>query len=95
MGHVGDGNFHVIFLIDPKYPEEQNIARQINHRMISHVIAMGGTCSGEHGIGIGKKDYLDTEFGEALGIMHDIKHTLDPCNIMNPGKVLDSDYCNI
>ena len=94
VGHVGDGNFHVIFLIDPKCPEEQNIARQINHRMILRVIEMEGTCSGEHGIGIGKKDYLDTEFGEALGIMHDLKHTLDPCNIMNPGKVLDSDYCN-
>ncbi len=88
LGHVGDGNFHVIFLIDPECPEDFLNAQRINERMISRAIAMEGTCTGEHGVGMGKQKYLEEEFGDALDIMHNLKRALDPENIMNPGKVV-------
>jgi D-lactate dehydrogenase (cytochrome) len=87
MGHVGDGNFHLIFVIDPDNPTELAVATELNARLVHRAMAVGGTCSGEHGVGIGKIDYLADEHGEALDVMKAIKRTLDPDNLMNPGKM--------
>lgn len=87
VGHVGDGNFHVIFLLDPDRPQNFTEAQRINDRMVTRAIAMDGTCTGEHGVGMGKQHCLVQEFGDALSIMRDLKRTLDPLNIMNPGKI--------
>jgi len=88
VGHVGDGNFHAIFLIDPDKPAEWDAARWINDRMVLRAIEMEGTCTGEHGVGIGKRGYLAAEHGEALDVMRTLKQALDPGNLMNPGKLL-------
>ncbi|MEE2956287.1 MAG: FAD-linked oxidase C-terminal domain-containing protein [Pseudomonadota bacterium] len=88
VGHVGDGNFHVIFLLDPENEEEFEEAKSLNVRMINRAIGMDGTCTGEHGIGIGKREYLEKELGEGIQIMRQLKNALDPHNVMNPGKVL-------
>ncbi|MEQ8354859.1 MAG: FAD-linked oxidase C-terminal domain-containing protein [Kiloniellaceae bacterium] len=88
VGHVGDGNFHLTFLIDPEDPEEMAKAEGVNDRMVMRAIAMGGTCTGEHGVGTGKMRFLKAEHGEALAVMRQMKMALDPDNIMNPGKVL-------
>lgn len=88
VGHVGDGNFHVLFLIDPDKPEDMAEAKHLNKRLVLRAIAMDGTCTGEHGIGQGKRDYLTHEFGEALDVMQAIKAALDPHNLFNPGKVI-------
>jgi D-lactate dehydrogenase (cytochrome) len=87
MGHVGDGNFHLVFVLDPDQPQELAEATEINGRLVERAQAMGGTCSGEHGVGIGKMDYLPREHGPALDVMKAIKRALDPCNLMNPGKM--------
>ena len=88
VGHVGDGNFHVIFLIDPDEPTEWDAARRVNELMVLRAIDMEGTCTGEHGVGIGKQSYLAKEHGEALSVMRTLKQALDPHNLMNPGKLL-------
>ena len=89
IGHVGDGNFHVLMLIDPHDPVEVEKAEGINNRMVARAIAMDGTCTGEHGVGLHKMDFLIQEHGEeAIGTMRAIKHALDPQNIMNPGKII-------
>jgi D-lactate dehydrogenase (cytochrome) len=88
LGHVGDGNFHVLFLIDPDSPAELAEAEQLNRRIVERALALDGTCTGEHGIGLGKLDFLPIEHGEAFHVMQQIKATLDPQNLMNPGKVL-------
>ena len=88
VGHVGDGNFHVTFVIDPKDPAEMAEAQRINERMVLRALALGGTCTGEHGIGYGKLDFLTAEHGDAVAVMRQLKLALDPANIMNPGKVL-------
>ncbi len=88
LGHVGDGNFHVGFLIDPARPEEIAEAARLNERLVMRAIAMDGTCTGEHGIGSGKIDFLVAEHGEAVSVMRMVKRALDPDNIMNPGKIL-------
>ena len=88
VGHVGDGNFHLIYLIDPDKPEELAEAKRLNERMVLRALAMDGTCTGEHGIGYGKIDFLIAEHGEAVSVMRMIKQALDPKNIMNPGKVV-------
>ncbi len=88
VGHVGDGNFHVIFLLDPDRPQDFDEAQRINDVMVSRAIAMEGTCTGEHGVGVGKRHYLEQEFGGALETMKTLKRAFDPLNIMNPGKVL-------
>ena len=88
VGHVGDGNFHLIFMIDPQSPEEIAEASRLNDRMVARALAMEGTCTGEHGIGYGKMDFLAAEHGEAVSVMRSIKQALDPDNIMNPGKIV-------
>jgi len=88
VGHVGDGNFHVTFVIDPDDPEEMKRAEALNERMVMRALALGGTCTGEHGIGTGKMHFLVAEHGEAVAAMRQIKVAFDPDNIMNPGKIL-------
>ena len=88
VGHVGDGNFHLSFLIDPSKPEEIAEAARLNERLVHRAIAMDGTCTGEHGVGWGKIDFLLAEHGEAVSVMRQIKKALDPDNIMNPGKIV-------
>ena len=88
VGHVGDGNFHVIFPVDPDDPEDLREAERLTERLVERSLAMGGTCSGEHGVGIGKKKFLAREHGEALEVMRTLKAALDPLGIMNPGKLV-------
>jgi D-lactate dehydrogenase (cytochrome) len=88
FGHVGDGNFHVVFPIDPTSAEELAEVQELSKRIVNHALELGGTCSGEHGIGIGKVDALERQYPVAIGVMRQIKQALDPDNIMNPGKVL-------
>lgn len=87
LGHVGDGNFHVVFVIDPNKPEEAAEAEALNRRMVQRALDMDGTCTGEHGIGLGKQDWLVAELGEAVDIMRTIKRAMDPQNLFNPGKI--------
>ncbi|MDB5808837.1 MAG: linked oxidase, C-terminal domain protein 1 [Betaproteobacteria bacterium] len=88
FGHVGDGNFHLVILVDPANANDLAEAETINHRCVMRALAMGGTSTGEHGIGIGKLDFLDAEHGDAVTVMRSIKQALDPHNLLNPGKVL-------
>ncbi|MCK5276051.1 MAG: FAD-binding protein, partial [Alphaproteobacteria bacterium] len=88
LGHVGDGNFHVQFIVDPNDQAQLDKAEGINERMVNRAIALGGTCTGEHGIGIAKMDFLVAEQGDAISVMRTIKLAIDPDNIMNPGKIL-------
>ena len=88
VGHVGDGNFHFGYLIDPNNPSERETAEQLNDKLVARALSMGGTCSGEHGIGLHKMGFLIDEAGEAaVDMMRTIKVALDPKNIMNPGKI--------
>ncbi len=92
VGHVGDGNFHSVICFDPKDQEENDEAHRLNVSMVKRAIAMDGTCTGEHGIGLGKKEYLVPELGEnAVELMRKLKLALDPKNILNPGKIIDVD----
>lgn len=89
VGHVGDGNFHLLFLIDPENEEEElKLYQSLNDRLIERALRMGGTCTGEHGIGSGKIKYMKAEHGDSLDLMRQIKQALDPDNLMNPGKML-------
>ncbi len=88
VGHVGDGNFHFGYLLDPKQPQERIAAEQLNHQLVTRALALGGTCTGEHGVGLHKMDFLVSETGNgAVEMMRTIKRALDPHNIMNPGKI--------
>jgi D-lactate dehydrogenase (cytochrome) len=87
VGHVGDGNFHVVFVIDPNRPEELAEAEALNERLVERALAMDGTCTGEHGIGLGKIDWLEAELGDAIDLMRAVKAALDPNGLMNPGKI--------
>ncbi|MFL6547340.1 MAG: FAD-binding oxidoreductase [Povalibacter sp.] len=88
VGHVGDGNFHVLFLLDPAVPEEAQRAAQVYDGMIDRALAAGGTCTGEHGIGFGKRAKLVQEYGsEVIDLMRVIKRAWDPSGILNPGKI--------
>ena len=88
VGHVGDGNFHLSYLVDRDDPVELAKTKEHNERMVARALAMGGTCTGEHGVGYSKIHYLQQEHGEALALMRSIKTALDPDNIMNPGKIV-------
>jgi D-lactate dehydrogenase (cytochrome) len=88
VGHVGDGNFHFGYLLDPHKPEEHEIAEQLNQSLVARALRLEGTCTGEHGVGLHKMDFLLTETGSgAVDMMRTIKRALDPKNIMNPGKI--------
>lgn len=89
MGHAGDGNFHLVLLFDPNDPNERAEAERINTALVRIAQDMGGTCTGEHGIGFGKKAHMEAEHGGALDVMRRIKRAIDPENIMNPGKIFD------
>ncbi len=89
VGHVGDGNFHVVMVFDPAAPDEVARAKALSERIVELALAHGGTCTGEHGIGIGKKGYLIEEHGDAVDVMRAIKRAIDPAGLMNPGKVFD------
>jgi len=86
VGHVGDGNFHLLILIYPKNAEEIARAKEFHARLVERAIALEGTCTGEHGVGTGKIDFVEKELGNAVDVMRAIKRVLDPYNIMNPGK---------
>lgn len=88
VGHVGDGNFHVLCMIDPKNPAELDEASRFSERTVRRALRMSGTCSGEHGIGTGKMDYLVDEHGYAVEVMRTIKRAIDPDNRLNPGKMV-------
>jgi D-lactate dehydrogenase (cytochrome) len=88
VGHVGDGNFHFGYLIDPNIPEERVLAEKLNHSLVTRALELEGTCTGEHGVGLHKMDFLVSETGAAaMDMMRTIKRALDPKNIMNPGKI--------
>jgi D-lactate dehydrogenase (cytochrome) len=87
VGHVGDGNFHTLILVDPNTPDEIARAQALHERMVIRAIDTDGTSTGEHGIGTGKIDFLERELGEAVDVMRTIKQALDPKGIMNPGKI--------
>ncbi|WP_118135756.1 FAD-binding oxidoreductase [Oceanicella sp. SM1341] len=88
LGHVGDGNYHCAILIDPDSPAELAEAKELAHRMNTRALEMGGTVTGEHGVGLGKMKYMDEEHGAAWAVMAEIKRALDPTNILNPGKMV-------
>ena len=88
VGHAGDGNFHVGFMLNPNESKEMAEAKRLNQRLVHRALSLDGTCTGEHGIGCGKIDFLIAEHGEAVSVMRAIKKAIDPDNIMNPGKIL-------
>ena len=88
LGHMGDGNFHAILLIDPDNASEYRAAMQISDRMAERALALGGTCTGEHGIGMGKLKFMEQEHGLTWEVMRGLKRQMDPLNILNPGKLL-------
>ncbi len=90
VGHVGDGNFHVLMLLDPNSQEEWDESERLNHHLVTQAIDADGTCTGEHGIGLHKKQFMLHEHGEdVLDLMRSLKQAFDPNNILNPGKILD------
>jgi D-lactate dehydrogenase (cytochrome) len=87
VGHVGDGNFHLVFVVDTADDKEMAKAEEVNDKMVLRALSMGGTCTGEHGVGTGKLHFLEAEHGDAVGVMRQLKLALDPGNLMNPGKI--------
>jgi len=87
FGHAGDGNLHVEMIATKNAPHEQELAHAFHQRLVNWVLSVGGTCTGEHGVGIGKRKFMRTEHGASLEVMRAIKQVLDPHGIMNPGKV--------
>ena len=92
LGHVGDGNFHLGLVVNPDDHHEVQRAHDLHTRLVNRALGMEGTCTGEHGIGYGKIDFLQAELGESTEVMRLIKKSLDPQNIMNPGKIIKSDW---
>jgi D-lactate dehydrogenase (cytochrome) len=89
LGHIGDGNFHLMFLVDPAKPEETELAKAFNQRLVERALRLEGTCTGEHGVGMGKMGSMRMELGDdVIDVMRDIKKLFDPDNLMNPGKVV-------
>ncbi|HEX7248920.1 MAG TPA: FAD-linked oxidase C-terminal domain-containing protein [Burkholderiales bacterium] len=92
LGHIGDGNFHLMLLVDPAKPEETETAKAFNKRLVERALRLEGTCTGEHGVGMGKMGSMKMELGEdVIDVMRDIKKVFDPENLMNPGKVVPLD----
>jgi D-lactate dehydrogenase (cytochrome) len=91
LGHVGDGNFHALLLVDPTNRDDLDKAERVNANLVDYALRCGGTCTGEHGVGVGKLKYLRREHGEALDLMKQVKQLFDPHNILNPGKKLPLD----
>lgn len=89
FGHVGDGNYHAVLSIDANDPESVKKIEEINQQIVAYALEKGGTCTGEHGVGIGKKQFLRLEHGETVDLMKDIKVAFDPKGILNPGKIFD------
>jgi D-lactate dehydrogenase (cytochrome) len=89
VGHAGDGNFHLLYVLDPASEPELDEARRLNDRLVARALAMDGTSTGEHGVGTGKMEFMAREHGEGVAVMRAIKQALDPGNRMNPGKILD------
>jgi D-lactate dehydrogenase (cytochrome) len=87
LGHVGDGNYHAVFPVDPEDAEDLARAEEVNAEIVAYALARGGTCTGEHGVGSGKTEYLEQEHGDALPFMREIKKLADPKGILNPGKI--------
>jgi D-lactate dehydrogenase (cytochrome) len=87
VGHVGDGNFHLLILVDPDNTDEWQRAKTLSSNLNHLAISFGGTITGEHGVGSGKREYMRAEHGGAYDVMQQIKSTIDPLNIMNPGKI--------
>jgi D-lactate dehydrogenase (cytochrome) len=89
LGHVADGNFHALLLFDPADDRTHDAAKAASKELTRRIIEMGGTCTGEHGIGLGKRDSLALQIGDAtMGVMRAVKQAFDPGNILNPGKIL-------
>ena len=88
VGHVGDGNFHMIFPVRPEDPSELAEVQRLTDRLVERALRLGGTCTGEHGVGLGKQRFMSAEHGEAVDVMRAIKAALDPQDLMNPGKLL-------
>lgn len=89
FGHIGDGNFHLVILIDPEEPDDLRRADTLNSSVVHRALSMKGTCTGEHGIGLGKKRYLELEHGpDSVDVMRSIKNAFDPARLLNPGKVI-------
>jgi D-lactate dehydrogenase (cytochrome) len=88
VGHAGDGNFHLILMLDADDAAELAAIKAVNERLVERALRLGGTCTGEHGVGLGKLKYLQREHGESLEVMRTIKRALDPDNLMNPGKLI-------
>jgi D-lactate dehydrogenase (cytochrome) len=88
VGHVGDGNFHTVILVNNDDPAEMDRAWELDRKIVARALALGGTCSGEHGVGLGKREFLEAEHGaEAMAVMRGLKNALDPKGILNPGKM--------
>jgi D-lactate dehydrogenase (cytochrome) len=87
VGHVGDGNFHLVFVVDTDDEDEMRRSEEVNQRMVLRALEMGGTCTGEHGIGYGKIAFLEAEHGSGVEVMRQIKAALDPQQLLNPGKI--------
>lgn len=90
LGHVGDGNYHALLMIDMNNPEEVKKAETFNAAIVQYALERGGTCTGEHGVGVGKNKYQRQEHGAALDLMATIKKAIDPDNLFNPGKIIES-----
>lgn len=88
VGHVGDGNYHILLMVDVNNPEDIAAADIVNERIVDYALARGGTCTGEHGVGVGKQKYQEKEHGPALEVMRKVKQALDPDELLNPGKVI-------
>ncbi|MGI9371833.1 MAG: FAD-binding oxidoreductase [Hyphomicrobiales bacterium] len=88
VGHVGDGNFHVLVFADPSDAKQLEISNGFLERLVKRALSMEGTCTGEHGVGVGKMKYLEAEHGPGLDVMRQLKRAIDPKNIMNPGKII-------
>lgn len=91
VGHVGDGNFHAMLLVEPGNAQEMELAKALSNRMVERALEMGGTATGEHGVGMGKLGYMQSEHGDAWALMGEIKRALDPKNVLNPAKLVDTE----